>query len=202
MYKGFPLSIVVIYYEAQTVEIATKQIKKIRDIIHGADNYLVNRHTSICLVANVPGDSNTKEMHNIPSKDSCISDVICSNGYIANEIIDIVIGNKLNVVDQYIRTYKTKIKLLPIQVLAIQYSSAEQLVVPQMFPTYQKHLQISNFTLSHEMDDIRNHKGGFEILREFLNKTFSDTISQSISDAIDKIKDDEGVTKQSFFSLE
>ena len=110
MYKGYPLSIVVIYYEAQTVEIAIKQIKRIRDIIHEANNYLVNRHTSICLVANVPSHSNTKEMHTIPSKDSCISEVLCSNGYSANESIYIVIGNQLNAVDQYIRIPETMSK--------------------------------------------------------------------------------------------
>lgn len=202
MYKGYPLSIVVIYYEAPTVEISIKQIKKIRDIIHGSDNYLVNRHTNICLIANIPSDSSPKEMHSVPSKDSCISEVLCSSGYASYEIIEIVIGNQLNIVEQYIKSHNTKIKLLPIQVIAIQYGNAEKRVAPQMFPTYQKYLQISNFTLSHERDDIRNQEGGVEILRDYLSKFFNGSISKIISDEIDKIGCEEYVTQQSFFSLE
>lgn len=202
MYKGYPLSVVVIYYEAPTVEISIKQMKKIKDIIHGADNYLVNRHTNICLIANVPSDSGPKEMHLVPSKDSCISEVLCSSGYASCEIIEIVIGNQLNIVEQYIKSHDTKIKLLPIQVIAIQYGNVEKRVVPQMFPTYQKYLQISNFTLSHERDDIRNQEGGFEIFRDYLSRYFNGSISQIISDEIDKIGCEEYVTQQSFFSLE
>lgn len=202
MYKGYPLSVVVIYYEAPTVEISIKQMKKIKDIIHGADNYLVNRHTNICLIANVPSDSGPKEMHLVPSKDSCISEVLCSSGYASCEIIEIVIGNQLNIVEQYIKSHDTKIKLLPIQVIAIQYGNVEKRVVPQMFSTYQKYLQISNFTLSHERDDIRNQEGGFEIFRDYLSRYFNGSISQIISDEIDKIGCEEYVTQQSFFSLE
>lgn len=202
MYKGYPLSVVVIYYEAPSVEISIKQIKKIRDIIHGADNYLVNRHTNICLIANVPSDSGSKEMHPVPSKDSCISEVLCSSGYASCEIIEIVIGNQLNIVEQYIKSHDIKIKLLPIQVIAIQYGNVEKRVVPQMFPAYQKYLQISNFTLSHERDDIRNQEGGFENLRDYLSRYFNGSISQIISDEIDKIGCEEYVTQQSFFSLE
>lgn len=202
MYNRYPLSIVVIYYEAATVETSIKQIKKIRDIIHEADNYLVNRHTSICLVANVLGDSSQKEIHAIPSKDSCISEVLCSNGYTSSEIIEIVIGNQLNAVDQYIKSHDTKIKLLPMQVIAIQYRNAEKRVALQMFPTYQKYLHISNFTLSHEKDDVRGSEGGFEILRDYLKNYFNSSVSQLISDAIDKMDDEEDLAQQAFFSLE
>ena len=202
MYKGYPISLVVIYYEAPTVEISIKQIKKIRDFLHEVNNYFVNRHASIYIIANVPGDCVLKEMHTISSKDNCISEIFCSSGFAAEEIIDLVIGIQLENVDQNRKLYDANIKLLPIQVIAIQYKNMSKRVIPQMFNAYQKYLRISNFTVSYETNDVKNNEGGFEVLRNFLNMIFVNTISKSIADAIEKLESEEIIEPQSFFFLE
>lgn len=202
MYNGYPLSIVIVYYEAPTVEVSIKQLKKIRKIVHTSNNYLIYKHTKICLINNVLDSKLSKEINIIPSKDRCISMIWCSSGYSASEIIELMIGQQLDDVKHVKNVLGTKVKLLPLQVVAIQYEESVKKVNESMFADYKKYLQISNFTLSYRIGNTSNSKGGMDLLHKYVQKLFNEKISKMIAEQISSIESDIPMEQQKFFLLE
>lgn len=202
MYNGYPLSIVIIYYEALAVEVSIKQLKKIREIVHTSNNYFIYKHTKICLINNVLDNNLSKEINIIPSKDRCISTIWCSNGYSASEIIELMIGQQLDDVKHVKNVLRTKVKLLPLQVVAIQYEESMKKVNENMFTDYKKYLQISNFTLSYRIGNASNNKGGMDLLHKYVQKLFNEKISKIIAEEISSIESDIPLEQQKFFLLE
>lgn len=202
MYNGYPLSIVIVYYEVPTVEVLIKQLKKIKKIIHTCNNYLIYRHAKICLINNVLDSGLSKEINTIPSRDHCVSTIWCSRGYSATEIIELMIEQQLTDVKYEKNVIGKKIKLLPLQVVAIQYEESVKKVNHSMFADYKEYLQISNFTLSYKVGNDSNSKGGMDLLYKYVQTLFNDRISKIIAEKISSIELDFEMVRREYFLLE
>lgn len=201
MYKKYPFSIIIIYYEDPLPDIAVRQAKKIIRILDGCNNYFIYKHASISLIVNVPTNENPKEYTVVPSKGHNNINIITSSGYTPKDIIETVIYRHHDEVKQYNEAYGIKLSLLPIHIIAIQYPGAEQYVDKQLFLEYQTHLIVRSFTLSYNCNDSKMYEGGIDYLENFLNEQISHIITDSIADKVDSIKDAIIIKPQPFFIL-
>ena len=200
MYNGYPYTVVVIYYEAPSVEVSIKQIKKIAKMIRESNNYLISRHTNIYLITNVFSDAKEKEFHVLASKDNCVAKIICANGYKTEEIINIALGQQLDEIKSITEKSLEKIKLLPVHVLAIQYKGTANRVNINMFPEYKKYMQLYTFAIDHASANMFGNEGDFGQLQMYIHNLFEVKLTKIIADNISK-KKEVLVEAQSFFQL-
>lgn len=202
MYNKYPFSIVIIYYEAPTASVLVKKLENIRNIVHENNNYFVNRHTNICMIANAKNVDMAKEIRVIPSRDSCFSSIVYSCGYTSAYLIDLVINQQLTNIKHMKSISGCYVHLLPIYIIAIQDKDDTDKVNERMFGTYRKYLKIYNFAISYTVRNTHSDEGGIEQLRHFIKKILDGTISKIIADSINNLQEDVQLEQQAFFSLE